>query len=118
MALALPIFGQKGFKIQKNVDEFTGKSTYSTNWMKLNDPTWKDGTIAFMRLIKVDDVYSLGLKTTTHGNVLTVDEGQEFLIKLEDESILTLKNIFHKMTQVGDGVIGFRLKFTLFHNHK
>lgn len=102
-------FSQNDFKVELVIDEFTKDSSIVTSWMTLNVPTWK-GYTGYVRFSskKISDqrLFWLELKSGTQ-KVVAVDEGKEFFLKFEDESIMKLANAIHTIADTGKGAIGF-----------
>ena len=80
----------------------------TTDWTTLNDPAWKNGRIAYLRLSKQDGIIVMSLKATTAGNVVSVKEGADFLIKTESGEVVKFKNHEFEIAGYGDGAINLR----------
>jgi hypothetical protein len=96
------------FGIKFEVDEFNGDSILTSDWVVMNDPVWKGGHFAAVKISKIEDVMALQLKATTDGNVLSVSEGDLFQIKLQNDSIVTLQCLEHSISGIGEGTYKFR----------
>lgn len=98
----------QSYGIKIDVDEFTGDSMMISDWVKLNDPVWKSGKIAYLRFAKLaPENIVLQLKVVT-SDVTSVNKGDEFLIKLANDEVLKFESLEYVITGHGDGATGLR----------
>ena len=88
---------------EDKVDEFTGNSIKRTSWEILNQ-TMKFN--AFTRISEINGNVYLDLKLMT-GKVFAIDEGDEFMLKLNNDEILKLQNLKYEITCTGCGARGY-----------
>ncbi len=103
MAITAMSFGQT--ISESKVDDFTGRSVKRTSWDKINNP----GHVIYTRVSKIDSSYILGLKITRsvpHGQVFAMAKDASVMFKVEDGSIVDLKNSQHTVTGLGHGSVG------------
>lgn len=104
--ISFNLFSQ--ISISKEVDEFTKKEKIISDWATLNDPVWKSGPIAYLRLVQEDSVDLLVMKTTTQNRVLSIDENDVLYLKTEDGLILQFNNLEYTISEKGGGSVKFR----------
>ncbi len=96
------------YGIGLEIDEFTGDTILSSDWITLNDPVWKKGRIAYLKISTIDKQLVLQFKTTTGNNIAFVDEGDLFYIKLANNQILEFSSMTSEFTTLGGGAINLR----------
>ncbi|PHS64864.1 MAG: hypothetical protein COB12_07240 [Flavobacterium sp.] len=97
---SVSLFAQK---ITKNeIDEFTGDKIKETNWTTLNN---KGSFYTYARFRKINDNYYLDFKALI-GRVISIDEGENIFLKLENGEILKLYNVKYEISGKGRGSIG------------
>jgi hypothetical protein len=107
LLLALNVKAQS-YGIIEEVDEFTFDTILKTDWLVLNDPVWRGGRIAYMKISRMNNQLILHFKTTTAETVLSVNKDDFLYIKLENENILKLNNLEHTVSGSGAGAINLR----------
>ena len=107
----LNVIAQNKFEIKTQVNDWEKEEITRTTWMKFNDPTWKDGHIAYVRLGYVESDLFIEFKTTVGSSasaVVSFDEDDLFYIKFKDGTIEKFKNSKFLISDKGAGSIGFR----------
>lgn len=104
------LFSQNNdFKISLEIDPFTNDSIYTSSWAAFNVPTWK-GANSHVRFKSLKSqgvrVYVMNVRIITE-SIVTVSEGTDFLVKLEDETIIKLKTMSDVVSGKGEGTVGF-----------
>jgi hypothetical protein len=77
------VFSQK--IVKNETDEFTGRKVKETSYVTISD-----GFNCFIRM--VDDSRMLNVGFNCGDKIYTMDDGAEFMIKLDNDSIITLNN--------------------------
>lgn len=90
--------------VKNEVDEFTGESIKETSWATISASLFK-GFFAYYRFTKINETYYFNFKLIDKGQVFSIDKGQEFLFKLENNDILKLVNPKTKISCYGCGSI-------------
>lgn len=86
MICVLFSIGLSAQKITKNIiDEFTGSRIIETSDVDISNDFW-------CSMKKVNNVYFLNLYFNGGNNIYTMNQGDEFLLKLEGGGIISLKN--------------------------
>ncbi|PSR12835.1 MAG: hypothetical protein DA408_19865 [Bacteroidetes bacterium] len=107
LILASSLSNAQSFGIAREIDEFTGDTIVSCDWVTLNDPVWKSGPISYFKLYQLDGQSILHFKVTS-SKVNSVDEGDSFFIKLNNGEILEFAVNEHQITSRGAGAHKFR----------
>lgn len=89
--------------VKNEVDEFTGKTVKVSNWEVLNKSS---KLYSYVRIQQVDELYYFDFKFMASNDVYTVTEGENLMLKLNDESILKLYNPKLNISNYGEGSIG------------
>jgi len=97
---SVSLFSQKITKDE--IDEFTGDIIKETNWTTLNS---KGSFYTYARFRKVNDNYFLNFKALI-GRVISIDEGENLYLKLENGEVLKLYNVKYEISGKGRGAIG------------
>jgi hypothetical protein len=93
--------------VDDKTDEFTKKRIKRTSWEILyRHSGLKNPTNIFYNISNVDSVYALNLKIML-GSVFSIDENDELMIKLANDSIITLHNYRFTISNAGGGSIGY-----------
>ena len=102
IGILLPIMAQE---LEENeVDEFTGSAIKRTSWETLN-MTMK--FTAYFRISKINENLYFDLKLMIGGGeVFSIDEGDQFMLKLENDEIVKLSNLEFTITCTGCGARG------------
>lgn len=85
------------------VDEFTHHAVKRTSWETLST-SMKIGY--YIRISKIDDILYLDLKVLPMGKAFALQEGDDFMFKFDNDSIVTLKNLKTVFPCVGCGSPG------------
>lgn len=85
------------------VDEFTKNHIKRTDWETL---TFDMKGVTHYRLSKIDDHYFIQLKIMLGDVFFSINENDEFMLKLANDEIVTLKNMKYTTTCVGCGSTG------------
>ncbi|MCB4808561.1 hypothetical protein LG651_09870 [Tamlana sp. 62-3] len=105
LTILLISFSTYGQRLVKNeIDEFTGESIKETSWATISASLF-EGFFAYYRFTKINETYYFNFKLIDEGKVFSIDKGQEFLFKLENNDILKLVNPKTKLTCYGCGSI-------------
>ncbi len=89
---------------KNEVDEFTGAKVVETSWEKFN----KQGpSITYFRFRKIDSEIILELKGIFYIGVFIVNKDDPFMLKLENDKMITLLNKHYVISSIGDGAISF-----------
>jgi hypothetical protein len=89
---------------ENTIDEFTKKKVMRTSWdlicrsVKLT---------AYTSVSKINDDIFISLKLMPGLGVFSISEGDEFLLKLANDSIVKLKCLKYTISCIGCGAIGF-----------
>lgn len=90
--------------VENKIDEFTKHRVIRTSWEELAYK-FNGSMYAHTRLSHIDSIYFLELKyvgNSTNGMM----EDAEFMLKLSNDSIVTLRNLKYKLQCTGCGAIG------------
>ena len=99
------VTGQK--LITNSKDEFTGKQIKRTSWEGIGTKGTLSGYTFYVQFSKVNATNFLKFRTMyTGNNPLSVQEGDELMLKLKDSSIITLKSNEFRMATYGGGATG------------
>lgn len=92
-------------KVTENkIDEFTKHAVKRTSWETVMEKWTK--TI-YTRVSKIDSTEWLDVKIMLGGKVFAMGEGETLMIKLSNDSIVSLKSTEHKVSCKGCGAKGF-----------
>lgn len=114
MKLLLPLlliicsnaFAQK--LVTNKTDEFTGKKVKETSVETLARPLKMSGFSYDFTFKKVDEDLFFKLKIMSLSNsVFAIKDGGVFMIKMEDDSIISLSNSEYTISKTGGGSSGF-----------
>lgn len=105
LLLCLPLFAASQKIVEDRQDEFKNFHVKRTNWEKQVEKM--SGPVSFIRISKIDTVTCIDFRTAlAPGNVFSVSKGAEFILKLADNSIVTLKAFESVVSSKGGGSIG------------
>jgi len=99
----------KAQKLAENkTDEFTKSVIKRTDWTSF---TKKNGSNrpfrSDFRISKIDENIYFELKMMLNDKVYSVKEGDEIMFLMEDESVISIKNISYTLTSHGEGATGY-----------
>lgn len=93
--------------VEDKIDDFTKNRIKRTSWEILfRQSGLKNPTNIFYNVSKVDSVYGLTMKIML-GNVFSIDTDDELMIKLENDSVISLHNYRYTISKKGGGSIGY-----------
>jgi hypothetical protein len=93
--------------ITNQKDDFTGKIIKRTSWENIGTKGSLSGYTFYIQFSKVNSTNFLKFRTMYSGNnPLSVQEGDELMLKLKDSSIITLKSNEFRMATYGGGATG------------
>jgi len=96
------IFGQK---IKENsIDEFTGRSKTTTDVIWFSTPNRFN---SYCRFVRFDSVCYANFRLSMYGKVIAVENGAKLMLKLANDSIITLYNKEYAVAQKGHASFGF-----------
>ncbi len=98
--LPIFLFGQKEFKITKTVDEFTGDTLIQSAWVKMSN-TDNANRQSYIRLSSSKGVNVFEIMYSTLGQIASISPGDEFYIKLQSGTVVTLKNSDFQISEKG-----------------
>ncbi len=85
------------------IDEFTKSHVQTTSWETLTN---RSPLYSYARLRKIDNRYVFDVKLMGGSKVFSVDEGNNLLLKLENEEIIEIFNKNYELSNYGEGAIG------------
>lgn len=100
----IPFFASGQSLKEDKIDEFTKHVVKRTSWEVLTQ-TFKMQT--FGRISKIEDQYYFDFKVAMGGPLFSIGKDQELMLKLANETIVTLPNPTLKIACRGCGVPGF-----------
>lgn len=95
----------RGQKIAENkIDEFTKHHVVRTEWELLDR---SDGFYTHVRISNIDNSIFLNLRWIHNGEVGAVTEGTRIMLKMANDSIITLQTLKSVVSCRGCGAVGF-----------
>ena len=96
-------------KLDENkIDSFTKDTVKRTSWENLISKSFTSNKgNAYFRISKINQHYFFEFKYfDLSGSVFSISENDKLMLKLENDSIYTLKNLKYTITERGAGAIG------------
>lgn len=106
LLLAIPSIGYSQQLVENNIDDFTHSSIKRSEWIKLETAAFENSMTTFVRTTKINDFAYLDFKIMT-GTVFSIQENDKLMIKLSNDSIITLICVKYAITCHGCGAVGF-----------
>jgi hypothetical protein len=104
LSIPLLCFAQK---LKRNeVDPFTGQVVRQTSW-KILRQTWVHTTYFSVRKIGNRELLDIKAMMGAGGTYFSIPRGAYFMIRLQNDSIVTLHNLTPAYASDGQGAIGF-----------
>lgn len=101
-SISLNSFGQK--LIENKVDEFTKKSVKRTTWSKL---VWTPSIYMHSQVSKINEDYSFSIKLMHNKTAFSINEGDEIMFILENDSVMKFPSVKYAITCRGCGSVDF-----------
>ncbi len=90
--------------IENSIDEFTKASIKRTSWETVMGGM---SQTYYLRISKIDSSYFLELKIMMNNTVFAINKDANLMLKLNNDSLITLKNSDYQITTIGEGAIGY-----------
>lgn len=95
----------RGQKIAENkIDEFTKHHVVRTEWELLDR---SDGFYTHVRISNIDRSIYLNLKWLHNNEIGAITEGTRIMLKMSNDSIVTLQTLKSVVSCIGCGAVGF-----------
>lgn len=91
---------------EKKIDEFTKSSIIRTSWETLTRGTMKDPLQSYARISRINNSTILDLKLMA-GSVISIEKDARIMLKLENDSVVTLLYPKYQISCTGCGAVGF-----------
>lgn len=106
LLLALPLASYSQELIENKVDEFTKHKVLRTSWEPL---TRTQKLYSFIQISKVNESSYLRIKYTIPNTIFSIREGDKIMLKLANDSIVSLLYPKSQVSCKGCGVVGISM---------